>query len=571
MQDLYKAGQKDIKDYYLSIENSAKIAGTAEKVQLDALRERFLKGTLSAGDYKKALEGIYSSTQNDNIRQYMEKLLEIVRKEEEHQYAIDQTKEAIKRVSESLKVAQVASDALGSSAEKVRYDKAVADLRQLNELRSRAMTLNAPLQKNGTYSEEVVAIKQLVIAFGEGKISAADFAAQVYNLETKLKSPQARTYAADLVTIGDAAAKVEESMKGTASSADQADSALSKIKVPSDLLSALPSLSGFGDVLLSIAKYAGIAGGALVGIGVGINAVVRVLSIARAGFVTLGAAIGSLGPAINIVVSGFRILATGVAALASGFGLWGIAVVAAAALIGTAIGALIANWDAVKAAFASGWDAIKQGAASVWEGIKGYASSAWQSILSGAQSLWQSLVSGFQSALASVKGYFADLASTVQGYFNSIMNWLSSIISKAGEAKTAVANSGGTTARAQGGPVYGPGTSTSDSILTRLSTGEFVVRAKAVAAYGLGLLHQINDMRYVPAYANGGAVSLANRVSRMPAAGSLQSPHRPFNLILDGKTFANLSAPVDTAESLIKFSRARETRSGGRKPNWSSK
>ena len=200
------------------------------------------------------------------------------------------------------------------------------------------------------------------------------------------------------------------------------------------------------------------------------------------------------------------------------------------------------------------------------------ASSAWQSIVSGAQSLWQSLVSGFQSALSSVKGFFSDLASTVQGYFNSIMSWLGSIISKAGEAKSAVANSGGgATARAQGGPVYGPGTSTSDSILARLSTGEFVVKAKAVASYGLDLLHQINDMRYVPAYANGGAVGLANRVARMPSGGSLQSPHRPFNLILDGKTFANLSAPVDTAESLIKFSRAREARSGGRKPNWSSK
>ena len=573
MQDLYKAGQKDVKDYYLSIENSAKIAGTAEKVQLDALRERFLNGTLSAGDYKKALEGVYSATQNDNIRQYMEKLLEIVRKEEERQYAIDQTKEAIKRVSDSLKVAQVATDALGASAEKVRFDKAAADLRQLNELRQRALSLNAPLQKDGSYSEEVKQIKQLAIAFGQGKISAADFAAQVYNLESKLKSPQARKYAADLVTIGDSATKVEASMKATASSADQADAALSKIKVPSGLLSALPSRGSFGETLLSIAKYAGIAAGAMVGVGIAINALSPILGAARTGFVTLGAALSRLGPLVSVLVSGFRSIATVVGVVVGAVGAFEIAIVAAAIGIGYAIGTMIANWDSVKSAFASGWDLIEQAATSVWEGIKSAAASAWQAIVTGAQSAGQSIVSGFQSALSSVKGLFADLASAVQGYFNSIMSWLGSIISKADEAKTAVANSGGgtTTARAQGGPVYGPGTSTSDSILARLSTGEFVVKAKAVAAYGLNFLRNVNDMRYVPAYATGGAVGLANRVARMPASPSLQSQSRPFNLVLDGKTFSGLSAPSDTAENLIRFSRAREVRSGGRKPNWSSK
>ncbi|MFE7804022.1 hypothetical protein ACFU51_05010 [Streptomyces sp. NPDC057430] len=46
-----------------------------------------------------------------------------------------------------------------------------------------------------------------------------------------------------------------------------------------------------------------------------------------------------------------------------------------------------------------------------------------------------------------------------------------------------------------GGPVRGPGTSTSDSILTRLSNGEFVVRAAAVQQYGIPFLDDVNQGR----------------------------------------------------------------------------
>lgn len=46
---------------------------------------------------------------------------------------------------------------------------------------------------------------------------------------------------------------------------------------------------------------------------------------------------------------------------------------------------------------------------------------------------------------------------------------------------------------ADGGPVRGPGTGTSDSIDARLSNGEYVIRASAVKAVGMGLLERINS------------------------------------------------------------------------------
>ncbi|WP_296258457.1 MULTISPECIES: DUF4214 domain-containing protein [unclassified Pseudomonas] len=58
---------------------------------------------------------------------------------------------------------------------------------------------------------------------------------------------------------------------------------------------------------------------------------------------------------------------------------------------------------------------------------------------------------------------------------------------------------------ATGGLISGPGTGTSDSILARLSNGEYVMTAAAVQAYGTGLLDQMNALQ-IPAFATGGPV-----------------------------------------------------------------
>lgn len=71
---------------------------------------------------------------------------------------------------------------------------------------------------------------------------------------------------------------------------------------------------------------------------------------------------------------------------------------------------------------------------------------------------------------------------------------------------------------ATGGHIRGPGTSTSDSILARLSNGEFVMRAAAVRKYGLNMLHRMNNMQ-VPQFATGGLVAQAANIEpKQPAA-----------------------------------------------------
>ncbi len=83
---------------------------------------------------------------------------------------------------------------------------------------------------------------------------------------------------------------------------------------------------------------------------------------------------------------------------------------------------------------------------------------------------------------------------------------------------------------ASGGHVRGPGTSLSDSILARLSAGEFVVRAQAVRNYGLGFLERLNSLA-LPKFATGGPVGT------------------PINLYLpDGRSFGMSAQPSVAAQ-----------------------
>ena len=114
---------------------------------------------------------------------------------------------------------------------------------------------------------------------------------------------------------------------------------------------------------------------------------------------------------------------------------------------------------------------------------------------------------------------------------------------------------------AEGGTISGPGTGTSDSILSWLSNGEFVVKAAATSYYGPGLLQAINQMR-LPRFAVGGAVGQLPAVSRAmagiptmqaAAAASPASQKTPLNIYLPGQ-----AAPVplygddDAVQQLVK-------------------
>jgi hypothetical protein len=117
---------------------------------------------------------------------------------------------------------------------------------------------------------------------------------------------------------------------------------------------------------------------------------------------------------------------------------------------------------------------------------------------------------------------------------------------------------------AGGGAVRGPGTGTSDSILARLSNGEFVMRAAAVRTLGAGFLSTLNRFagggmvmpsRGIPSFANGGLVTAG--------AGTGRAVH----LHLGGHEFA-LSGPGGVVDALVTEASRQRMRSGGLKPSW---
>ena len=75
-------------------------------------------------------------------------------------------------------------------------------------------------------------------------------------------------------------------------------------------------------------------------------------------------------------------------------------------------------------------------------------------------------------------------------------------------SRVASGTRGGIT-RASGGPVYGPGTGTSDSIPAMLSHGEYVIKAASVAKLGLERLDWLNRFGELPRFATGGQVASA--------------------------------------------------------------
>ncbi len=95
------------------------------------------------------------------------------------------------------------------------------------------------------------------------------------------------------------------------------------------------------------------------------------------------------------------------------------------------------------------------------------------------------------------------------------------------------------TARARGGPVWGAGTATSDSIPALLSNGEFVINARSAQRIGYGNLETLNR------YANGGLVVNA----KVPRVGQLVDPMRRAvgNLVTSTRALAQRQADAAAA------------------------
>lgn len=186
-----------------------------------------------------------------------------------------------------------------------------------------------------------------------------------------------------------------------------------------------------------------------------------------------------------------------------------------------------------------------------------------------------------QAIMDAFKGAFDAVTSTVSGWVQSLIGLLQPVVDMIkfilGNANSA-ANSGGGGGGdgfAGGGRVRGPGTSTSDSIRAWLSNNEFVMRARAVRKYGVGLMHAINqgrlDFSAPLQFARGGLVNVGGPSFNYAGGGDnsgASSAMRPFSLNLGDQEFGGLLAPEAVADQMVNYAIQRRIRSAGRKPSW---
>ena len=122
---------------------------------------------------------------------------------------------------------------------------------------------------------------------------------------------------------------------------------------------------------------------------------------------------------------------------------------------------------------------------------------------------------------------------------------------------------------AEGGYVSGPGTATSDSILARVSAGEYVMRARAVDHWGPRFMASLNALRSPFGFAGGGLVMPQRSLPRFAEGGLVAAGAggAPVHLHLGGHSFA-LSGSTGVVDALVVEARRQQVRSAGIKPSW---
>lgn len=195
---------------------------------------------------------------------------------------------------------------------------------------------------------------------------------------------------------------------------------------------------------------------------------------------------------------------------------------------------------------------------------------------------WPQLIQDFKNAWADTAALFPeDMFKPLTDMFGTAINWVTEawkntvdwIVQKAKEIGGAIGSvTGGAAAgdpsipampMAAGGAVRGPGSGTSDSILARLSNGEFVMRARAVEKFGPRFFAALNGMQNPFGYAGGGLVPRF-ATGGLVAAGAGGTP---VHLHLGGHSFA-LSGNEGVVSALVTEAHRHRMRSAGTKPSW---
>jgi hypothetical protein len=312
---------------------------------------------------------------------------------------------------------------------------------------------------------------------------------------------------------------------------------------------------------------------------------------------------------ITAITAGFKLLSSTVVAAVRGVslaitvlsGLNPITLIILA--IVAAVALLIIYWPQVSKAAQDAWKTISEGAQAAWKWVTEtwagigqffadlfsgeWIGQAWDTVTTAAADAWESVKSFAIEKLTALKdwimstwvGSIVRAIGTVIDKAKEAWEWVKKAFSGSGEGKA----EGGPVGFSRGGKVFGPGTSTSDSISARLSRGEFVQRAAAVRHYGVDFMNAVNSLRF-PApqgFSVGGLVegigsrlgSIMPEPIRFAEGGIAMAPAggpsgRPVVLQLPGGESFALTGRDDVVERLTRRASTAGLTSMGRKPSW---
>lgn len=225
-------------------------------------------------------------------------------------------------------------------------------------------------------------------------------------------------------------------------------------------------------------------------------------------------------------------------------------------------------WEGIKTIFSDAWTAIKE----FFQPTIDFVMQAWDGIKQFFADVWESVKNTFSNAIDSIVGFFQPAIDKAKAFID-VLRSVAEAIGLVKKESADAANSEGAPGLRGGGPVRGPGTETSDSIIARLSRGEFVMRAAAVKKYGVSFMHSVNRMAAnVRGYAQGGLADFLSQPIRhhgLPAyagGGSVDNAgSTKVVLNIGGESFDLETREKSTIKALQRFVTAKRLTSGGRK------
>ena len=218
--------------------------------------------------------------------------------------------------------------------------------------------------------------------------------------------------------------------------------------------------------------------------------------------------------------------------------------------------------------------------AQVSQALQGLSSAALSGIAQSFVAVASAIVNAWAGAMRSIQQQTAQMVSSVSSLISRLVSYLERLRAAIARAKAEASSggSGGSTSKATGGYVSGAGTGTSDSIPAWLSNGEFVIKARSVRKWGLGILSALNAGRFPDqlrqGFADGGLVSQMasafNTGSTIKALSEKGGGSRlqPVTLAIGGREFAGFMAPPNVLAEIGKTAVISRLASPGRRPKW---